>query len=238
MQGGVRKRTNEYIITEPFHRQGWILLDISFIVIEGTVLPCLKTIGVFDHLLVQFVQNRMVYKILEDNKAIARKGSDGDLKILLAEAASGDFFSRSYDRNRRRRKSRRHVKRCPRDVGSMRSCASVRKRGRKRVRRGTEAVRDVSQSCEEEMSRYWSLSWMDIRKAQEQLILYMSSTLRQPFITEGWSLKAEQVQVDRAKLNQIEQRNRQWQLDEADPQGFRPRSAGSSPDSPPRLQAS
>lgn len=69
------------------------MLNIAFIVVEGTVLPCLQFECILDHFLVQPVQDCMINHVFQHHKAVSREHSNRDLKIALVEPP-GLYFGR------------------------------------------------------------------------------------------------------------------------------------------------
>lgn len=77
--------TDEYLVAEPLLCHWRILLDISFVVVERTILPGLQLICILDHLFVQPVQDGMTDHVLQKDQSVTSEGSDGNFKIALAK---------------------------------------------------------------------------------------------------------------------------------------------------------
>jgi hypothetical protein len=85
------QRTGKYLFVEPLRGQGRILLDVSLVVIERAVFPCLQFVGVRYHLHVQTIQRSMVNHVLQHNEAIARQSSNRNLEVALSQASGFKF---------------------------------------------------------------------------------------------------------------------------------------------------
>ena len=83
--------TQKDFISEPLSGHRRILLYISLVIVERTILPRLQLKCILHHLLVQLVENLMRDHIFDNHESIARDGSDGDLEITLEELTVFNF---------------------------------------------------------------------------------------------------------------------------------------------------
>jgi hypothetical protein len=72
---------------EPLRGHGRVLLDVSFVVVEGAVLKGLQVVGVLDHFGVEFVEGAVGDHVFEDDEAVAGEGAEGSFEVGGGEAS-------------------------------------------------------------------------------------------------------------------------------------------------------
>ena len=85
------------LVAKPLLSHGWILLNVAFVVIERAVLSRLQLICIFDHLLVQTIQDGVVDHVLQNDKTITSECSNRDFDITLIKDTTLCLGCRGHD---------------------------------------------------------------------------------------------------------------------------------------------
>lgn len=84
-------RTGVDGVVEPPRSHGRVLLDVSLVVVKGTVLAGLEVVGVLHHLGVELVEGAVGDHVFDDDEAVAGEGAEGDFEVGGGEASLVHF---------------------------------------------------------------------------------------------------------------------------------------------------
>jgi hypothetical protein len=86
-----RLRTGVDSGVEPLSGHGRVLLDVSFVVVEGAVFKGLQVVGVLHHFGVEFGEGAVGDHVFEDDEAVAGEGAEGGFEVGGGEASFLNF---------------------------------------------------------------------------------------------------------------------------------------------------